>query len=166
MATPHNAQSALEGIPHLCHRVCMIWGSLELDGYINSLVMDSRDGARKGLPMEVGAELMWLAKVNKWRRALDYQERLKISLHDARAKVMMEDDGKHAADVWGHSLAGGDSPARRYTDQAASLRPHRRRDENSLFGIIYRLVTSKFVLLAAIAILTLKAFWPALKVLF
>lgn len=68
-----------------------MWGSLEFDAYVNSLVMDSRDGERKGLPMAVGAELLWLHNISKLRRALAIEGRLGIKLRDALAKVEMEE---------------------------------------------------------------------------
>ena len=158
--------TAVESIPHVCNRVCMNWGTAELDVYINALVMDSRDGARKGLPMAVGDELVWLVKVNQWRRALDIQERLNIGLPDAHAKVQMEDDALSELEASGDPLSGGGAAARRYSDKAAALRPRRRHEENTLFGIVVGAVTNKYSLLAIVAILTLKALWPTIKVLF
>lgn len=158
--------AALEALPHLCKRVCMMWGTLEFDTYINSLVMDSRDGERKGLPLAVGAELLWLQNVNKLRRALAIQERLQISLRDAYAKVQMEDDAlksKESKDVWGAPSRGAE---RRYPKMASSRQPHRRIEENTLFGQIYSLVTSKYTIFLIVAILTYKAVWPSLKVFF
>ena len=103
-----------------------MWGGVGFDTYINSLVMDSRGGERKGLPMAVGAELLWLQDVNKLRRALEIQERLGISLRDAHAKVQMEDDAiksKESKDVWGAPVRGAE---RRPSKTASSgLAAHR-----------------------------------------
>lgn len=159
--------AALEALPHLCKRVCMMWGTLEFDTYIDSLVMDSRDGERKGLPMAVGAELLWLQNVNKLRRALAIQERLGISLRDAYVKVQIEDEAlksKESKDVWGAPNSG--AAERRYPKMESARQPHRRTEENTLFGQIYGLVTSKYAILLVVAILTYKAVWPTIKVFF
>ena len=161
-----NSPAALEALPHICKRVCMIWGSLEFDAYINSLVMDSRDGERKGLPMAVGAELLWLQDVNKLRRALDIQERLGIGLRDAYAKVQMEDDalkGAESKDAWGKPSRG---EMRREPRMVDFRQPLPRTQESTLFGSIYRAVTSKYSILLVVAIFTYKAVWPNIRVFF
>lgn len=161
-----NSPSALEAMPHICKRVCMTWGSFDFDAYVNSLVMDSRDGERKGLPMAVGAELLWLQDVNKLRRALDIQERLGVSLRDACAKVQMEDaalKSKESKDVWGNPSRGS---AQRVPQMASSRQPHNRDEENTLFRWVYRAATSKYSILLVVAIFTYKAVWPHISVFF
>ncbi|RTL55772.1 MAG: hypothetical protein EKK46_06000 [Rhodocyclaceae bacterium] len=156
-----DVQSALESIPHLSKRVCAIWGHPELETYINTLVMDARDGSRKGLPMEIGAELLWLAKVNKIRQAIDLSEKLKISLRDAQLKLD-RDERSEADNAWSNQAQKG----RRYTDKPITARPHRRHEENTVFGIIYGALTSKLVLFLIILILTAKSVWSYVKVFF
>lgn len=153
----------IEAMPHLCKKICLMWGTAEMDAHINTLVMDSRDGARKGLPVEVGAELLWLVKVNQWRRAIDYQERLKMSLPDARAKVQREDDQAQSEDIWSADRPESPTFGRRYSDKSNKERPHRRNEENTLFGIVFGAVTSKYTLFLIILILTIKAAWPTIK---
>ena len=133
-------KSILETLPHICQRICLIWGTAELDIYLNGLILDSRDGARKGLPQPVLAELSWVQELNKRRRALDLQEELKISFQAALEKVEAIDDSARPTDVWGGAIAPGantPTPARRYSDKAKTERPHRRREENTLFGIVF-----------------------------
>ncbi len=140
-----------------------MWDSLEFDGYINSLVMDSRDGERKGLPMAVGAELLWLQNINKLRRALGIQERLGISLRDALAKVQMEDEASISKDVWG-APGRGAAPVRR-NPKTASARPSQKVEKN-LFGTIFAALASKYTIFLVVAVFTLKALWPNIKVFF
>jgi hypothetical protein len=45
--------------------------------------MNSRDGERQGLPLEIAAELAFLAKLNRVIRALDAARRLSVSLDEA-----------------------------------------------------------------------------------
>jgi hypothetical protein len=57
-------QGAIERIPHLCAKICMTWGSRELDAFFSHLLMDSRDGSRQGLPVEVANEVLFLMQTN------------------------------------------------------------------------------------------------------
>lgn len=75
--------AALESITHVRKEIESMWGSPDLDLYIFSLFADSRDGARKGLPLEVADELAFLAEINKTIRALDAAFQLQISLPEA-----------------------------------------------------------------------------------
>lgn len=75
--------AALESIGHLQKKIESQWGSQELDVFINGLFVDSRDGVRVGLPLEVAAELVFLAGINKMIRALDTAKQLKLSYQEA-----------------------------------------------------------------------------------
>ena len=46
--------------PRVLEKITQLWGTEELEVYINELMMDSRDGQRKGFPHTVASELMYL----------------------------------------------------------------------------------------------------------
>ena len=73
----------IERFPHVQKRICMLWGTQELDGHINHLLTDSRDGQRSGFPVEVTAELLFLAELNKLIRAIDLARKVNIPLREA-----------------------------------------------------------------------------------
>lgn len=159
--------SALERIPHISQRVVAIWGTVELDQYITSLVFDSRDGARRGLPMAAASELLWLAEVNRWRRAVELAKAHEIRIEAAHSMIEADDAKRAGADVWGHSTGDGDAakanhPGRRYTDQRVIRRPRRRQKERGFLGFIATVLTSKPVLILIAIVLTAKTFWPVL----
>lgn len=77
------AMCALERMPHMAKKICLMWCSRELDGFIPRLIMDSRDGARQGLPMDVAAELMFLIRMNKSVRAIDLAQKTKVNYGEA-----------------------------------------------------------------------------------
>lgn len=85
--------AALESIGHLQKKIESMWGSPQLDGFISSLFVDSRDGARKGLPIELAGELAFLADLNKMLRALEMADRLNLSVREAYRLV---DEGDQA----------------------------------------------------------------------
>ena len=67
---PSTAVSALEKLPHITKRVCLLWGHPEFDAFTSHLLMDSRDGKRQGLPWEVAEELLFLAELRVVKRAI------------------------------------------------------------------------------------------------
>lgn len=75
--------AALESIGHLRKKIESIWASPELDGFVSGLFVDSRDGERRGLPLDVAEELVFLVKINKMIRAMDSAARLNIGLREA-----------------------------------------------------------------------------------
>ncbi len=74
---------ALERMPHMAKKICLMWCSRELDAFIPTLIMDSRDGARQGLPMDIAAELMFLIGINKSVRAIDLVTKTKVNFGEA-----------------------------------------------------------------------------------
>jgi hypothetical protein len=65
-----DAVSALEKLPHITKRVCLLWGHPEFDAFTSHLLMDSRDGKRQGLPWDVAEELLFLAELRVVKRAI------------------------------------------------------------------------------------------------
>ncbi len=61
---------ALEKLPHIIKRVCLLWGHPEFDAFTSHLMMDSRDGKRQGLPWEVAEEILFLAELRVVKRAI------------------------------------------------------------------------------------------------
>ncbi|HQR03839.1 MAG: hypothetical protein JSR19_02960 [Proteobacteria bacterium] len=156
-ATP----SALEALPHLSKKVCLYWGSPEFEPFINALVLDTRDGKRQGLPMVVGAELLWLVGINKWHRALAYQEKLGIGAGEAYAKVQREDLARDAGkDPWLDPASGGRGSQQRHTDRPSARRPRRRKGESTWFGILLAALTSRIFLGMIVLLLTVRLVWP------
>ena len=69
-AAANIAVSALERLPHITKRVCLLWGHPEFDAFTSHLLMDSRDGKRQGLPWDVAEELLFLAELRVVKRAI------------------------------------------------------------------------------------------------
>jgi hypothetical protein len=153
---------AIERIGHIQKKICMLWGSPELDAYINKLLMDSRDGQRKGFPIEVTQELLYLAEFNKMARAIDLARKLKISLKDAHQKIEQADIDPD------NPMAGGGGRTDRGTPElgrpASAARP--KKDSGnaaSSFGqMIFTLLTSKAVIFLIFLAITYKLVSPYL----
>jgi hypothetical protein len=89
-----NCTTALETIGHLRGEIESKWGTPELDVFISQLFVDSRQGARKGLPTDVADELVFLERLNKMVRALDAATQLKVSVGEAYRLVDLGDQAR------------------------------------------------------------------------
>jgi len=100
--------AALETFTNLVKKITLMWGTRELDKFIQSLFMDSRDGARQGFPPPVAQELLFLAECNKMVRALESAQKLGINVKDAHRMVEAGDQ----------AFVSGGSP---WNDPSASM---------------------------------------------
>lgn len=56
---------SLEDFPHVIDRICELWESEHIVAYLESLVLDNRDGIRRGFDIEVYQEVMLLMAIAK-----------------------------------------------------------------------------------------------------
>jgi hypothetical protein len=94
ISRPVACTAALESIGHLQKKVQSLWGSPDLNVFITRLFVDSRDGVRKGLPLDVADELVWLGAVNRMSRAIDTAGRLNLGLGEAYRLVEEGDQAR------------------------------------------------------------------------
>jgi hypothetical protein len=171
-------KSALEEMGHLKQKVCLMWGSPELDVFISRLIMDSRDGQRKGLPMEVGAELLFLAKTNKIIRAIDIARAQKVPFRDAMQMVEEGDEKRLEADTFDNPMVSRDTivrdrgPDRRTQEERRAAARAESSDRRSgqerrrtgsaptVADRVFGLVFSKATLFLIACALTAKLLWP------
>lgn len=119
---PTTEASAIEAFPHVRNRICMLWGTHDLDQYITHLMTDTRDGQRSGFPVEVTAELLFIAELNKLVRAIDLARKLQIPLGEAYQKVDKQDRGADLGDPL-DPLVARDTVAREEREIAAKPQP-------------------------------------------
>lgn len=123
-----DCRAAIEKLPHLAEKMCALWSSRELDTFIHSILMDSREGKRQGLPVEVAKEMMFIAKLNALVRAMDTASRLQISLGDA-TRVVQEGDrialGQPSLgdDPWSENVLAGNPAAIRVPERKPDGKP-------------------------------------------
>ena len=141
-----DAQSGLESIGHLCKKVCGIWGSRELDVFLNGIVMDSRDGGRKGLPVDVASEVVFLTGVNRMVRAIDLAQVNKIKLDEAYRLVQEGDEKMYRRDIWDDPSASPGSVVRASKNEAPGRHQTDAASGSNLFGLVLAFVTNKFVI--------------------
>lgn len=162
-------RAALESMEHLKSKVCLMWGSDELDIFISRLFVDSRDGQRKGLPMAVASELAFFAQINKLVRAIDLMARQPISLKDAYRIIDAKDQQRLEADALDNPLVSRDTIIQRRNEVYRSSRERERQHAKAvgpvaMFGsLIYRLVFSKVMLILFGMALSIKLVWRYLQ---
>ena len=57
-------QVLYEELPHIASRLGLLYGTELFSRYILDLLMDSRDGGRKGFPLHVGSALVELSEIH------------------------------------------------------------------------------------------------------
>ncbi|MDO8315521.1 MAG: hypothetical protein Q7T00_09820 [Rugosibacter sp.] len=102
-------RSALEAIDHLTKKICALWGTPELNLFIRHLIMDSRNGSRQGLPMEIAAEMVFLAETNTFVRAIKSAKLLNIKFSEALKTIEAEDNQPLKLDVFDDPFVSHDT---------------------------------------------------------
>jgi hypothetical protein len=170
MNTPQlpSEAAALEAIGHLKQKICLMWGSPELDIFISRLIMDSRDGQRQGLPMAVGTELLFLAQTNKIIRAIALLSHQNVTLKEAYKIVDEGDQKRLEADAFDNPMVSRDTIIREKNEdrRTGMERRHAAKAEGAAatFGqMIFKLVFSKAFIFLIVFAMTLKLLWPSIN---
>ena len=94
--TPPAGICALERLPHIIKKMCLLWPHKEFDSFSQHLMMDSRDGKRQGLPWDVAEEILFLFELRVTKRAI----------------VASEATGQPFWEAYKHMLANAEAEAR------------------------------------------------------
>jgi hypothetical protein len=163
-------QGSIERIPHLTAKVCMTWGSRELDAFLSHLLMDSRDGSRQGLPVDIANEVLFLMQANKVRRAIELARGSSLPLNEAYRRVDSDDQARLAGDVFSDPLVSRDTSTRgsqRSSARTVQEAPAHSGGQMAALGeLILMFVRSRWVLGAIFVMLTSKFAWPVAKTFF
>jgi len=152
--------SPLEKLPHLLDKVLQYWGTAKLNSFVEELLMDSRDGRRQGLPVDVSQDLMMLAEVNTLARAMLAARLQNIPFPDALRKIegdliLARTAGMPADPMASQELAHVDREERRARLAAKrpveERAPGRKKTEERVG--LFDLLTHRYVLIVLIAIL-------------
>lgn len=68
--TPKGLCSLEFRLPRIAEQCTKYWGTGDFEPFISSLMMDSRDGARQGLPWDAAQELLFLLEISIAKRAI------------------------------------------------------------------------------------------------
>lgn len=168
--TARDELAGLEAFEHLRDKVCALWGRPEMEDFVRELMLDSRNGARKGLPGTVLSDLVFLSEANRTLRALELAFRQGVPYERARAAMDREDHLRHAADELDDPLVSRDvvvSEKELRLAREAAKRPRRavrRASENDRgSGQFFRALGHAMVFILAAALVF--RYWPHLVAL-
>lgn len=162
--------AALESIPRIAQKIIDIWGTPELDSYMGKLLVDSRDGARQGLPVAIAGEILFLIRTNKLVRALDRSKKYNIDWDAAFEMIDRGDQEGLNADVLDDPAVSRDTIVKGMSRPAAPRARERERTSGKQVGgflqLVAMIITSKWLIGVIAVILLVKLFWPLFKALY
>ena len=168
-ANRSDSRAALEDIGHLTQKICAIWGSEDLDTFLSRLVMDARDGERQGLPMAVAGEILFLAQVNKRRRAIDLGRKLSMDADAAYNLIDEKDQARLKIDPFDDPSVSRDTviarAERTNRGPERTARPSGSQAQG-LGELLLMLIRSKWLVGAIILVLGMKLVWPIVRPFF
>lgn len=151
--------SAIEEMPRIAAKVCVLWGTRELDTAVNALLTDTRDDTRQGFPMEVASELLFLVQCNKARRAIDLMADTGNNYEKAFQLVDRGDQLARNGGTWDDPISSSEAAV-------ISRRPHEApRAATSRNGSSGNAGVFSFLGRAVMAVLGSKWFWMAVALL-
>jgi hypothetical protein len=165
---PHlECRAALEDIVHLTRKVCLMWGTAELDTFLSRLIMDARDGDRQGLPIKVATEVLFLAQTNKMIRAADLAKKLNIRVEEAYRLVDEGDQARLQSDAFDDPMVSRDTITRgnRAVDPVARRSSATGSQAQGLGELLMMLMRSKWLAWSIVLVLGAKFVWPTVKAL-
>ena len=172
----YSPRAAVEAIDHLTKKICALWGTPEFNLFIRRLIMDSRDGSRRGLPMEVAGEMVFLAETNRFVRAIAVAKSLSIPFNTALERVDAEDDQPLKLDILDDPLVSRDTMSDHVKTEpfnpvalAPVPRYPRRRTTNrqatGLSALFLKWLFNKWLWILALLAIAYRFLWPGIQTL-
>ena len=103
---------ALERLPHIIKKMCLLWAHSEFESFSSHLLMDSRDGQRAGLPWDVAEEILFLAELRVVKRAIVASDLTGQPFWDTYQKMLANAEAEHQrqqAAQWNDPLSNTDT---------------------------------------------------------
>ena len=110
--TVPQALCALEfRLPRIAEQCTRCWGTGEFEPFIMSLMMDSRDGARQGLPWDAAQELLFLLEISIAKRAIVAAQTTGMPYREVFQSMRnnAEEAAKNSANAWSNPMLNNDS---------------------------------------------------------
>lgn len=157
------AQAALEAFPNVLKRIQGLWGTRDCDQYFQGLFMDTRGGTRRGFPMEVGEELLFLVRLNKNARALPLSKELNVSF-EAAFRLIDKGDQERMPGAGGN----GWGDPRSATETFAHARPQSKPRDFLNYKVVPEQKKKKsgalvWIILIVLLVLGFKLLYPVFK---
>ncbi|HTJ96660.1 MAG TPA: hypothetical protein VL381_04265 [Rhodocyclaceae bacterium] len=98
-------------LPRISEKLCFHWATTEFEPFVASLMMDSRDGSRQGLPWDVAQELLFLLEISIAKRAIIASQSTGLPYRDVfkSMRTNAEEAAKNTAGTWNNPTLNNDS---------------------------------------------------------
>lgn len=84
---PELASQTLEDFPHLLERICTLWSSGDIIPFLQSLLIDDREGARAGFDLPLYRDILLLLGIALEKKRLNQLEAPLIGIQDSDSQV-------------------------------------------------------------------------------
>lgn len=98
-------------LPRIAEQCTTYWGTGDFEPFIASLMMDSRDGGRQGLPWDVAQELLFLLEISIAKRAIIASQTTGMPYRQVFQSMRnnAEEAAKNTANAWSNPTLNNDS---------------------------------------------------------
>lgn len=98
-------------LPRIAEQCVKYWGTSDFEPFIASLMMDSRDGGRQGLPWDVAQELLFLLEISIAKRAIVAAQTTGMPYRQVFQSMRnnAEEAAKSTANAWSNPTLNNDS---------------------------------------------------------
>lgn len=119
-------------LPRIATMCTQYWATADFEPYVASLMMDSRDGGRQGLPWDAAQELLFLLEISIAKRAIVASQTTGMPYRQVFQSMRnnAEEAAKNAASSWNNPTTNNDS--RRVGPLGKPLDPSLALDPNSV----------------------------------
>lgn len=84
---PELASQTLEDFPHLLERICKLWNTGDIVPFLQSLLVDDRDGARAGFDLPLYRDILLLLGIALEKKRLNQLEAPLVGIQDSDSQV-------------------------------------------------------------------------------
>ncbi|HEX8987452.1 MAG TPA: hypothetical protein VF816_05785 [Rhodocyclaceae bacterium] len=151
-----SARAAIEDFPWVLAKIELMWNTRELDAFLSQLILDSRDGTRRGFPVSVAGELMFLAETNRLTRALGTVEQLGIDLAEAYRLITEGDEAGIRKDVLDDPAVSHDTTSRQERERPRKAVQRNAAETERPMSLLEQAILNKWLLIAIAGIVAAK----------
>jgi hypothetical protein len=109
--TPPGLCSLEHRLPRIAEQCTRYWATSDFEPFVASLMMDSRDGARQGLPWDVAQELLFLLEISIAKRAIVAAQTTGVPYRQVFQSMRnnAEEAAKNTGNAWSNPTLNNDA---------------------------------------------------------
>jgi hypothetical protein len=109
--TPQGLCALEHRLPRIAQQCAQYWATPEFEPFVASLMMDSRDGGRQGLPWDAAQELLFLLEISIAKRAIVAAQTTGMPYRQVFQSMRnnAEEAAKNTANAWSNPTLNNDA---------------------------------------------------------